>query len=156
MKSAAHSHPWKISDVVMFPLLAIGIVLEFLVPSRSSGLPDLVDVIAGLAIIALGFRLIDWAKASLDAPKQPSLPGEPTTQLVTSGAFTLSRNPNYFGAILVALGIAILASSLWFLGLTVLGIVLLDRWMIAPEERYLADKFGEDFQNYRAKVRRWI
>jgi len=156
MSESAHTHPWKISDVVMFPLLAIGIGLEVFVPSRPEGLPSLAALLPGLFVIFLGFRLIDWAKFSLDAADQPSLPGTPTTKLITSDAFSLSRNPNYLGAILIALGITIAAQSLWFLGLTASGAVLLDRWMIAPEECYLSEKFGEDFDAYRQKVRRWI
>ena len=156
MPEAAHSHPWKISDVVMFPLLAIGIVLEVIYPTRPDGWLNVVTILSGLFVIFLGFRLIDWAKASLDAADQPSLPGTPTTQLITSGAFSLCRNPNYLGAVLVALGITIFSQSLWFLGLTGVGVILLDRWMIAPEERYLGQVFGKDYEAYRAKVRRWI
>ena len=116
MPEAAHSHPWKISDVVMFPLLAIGIALEVFFPTRPDGWLNVVTVLSGLFVIFLGFRLIDWAKASLDAADQPSLPGTPTTQLITSGAFSLCRNPNYLGAVLVALGITIFSQSLWFMG----------------------------------------
>jgi protein-S-isoprenylcysteine O-methyltransferase Ste14 len=156
MGDAAHNHPWKISDVVMFPLLAIGIALEVSYPTRPEGWLNIATIASGVFVIFLGFRLIDWSKASLDAADQPSLPGAPTTRLVTSNAFSFSRNPNYLGAILIALGITVFSQSLWFLALTVLGAVLLDRWMIAPEERYLAQVFGDEYTEYRAKVRRWI
>jgi len=74
MPEAAHSHPWKISDVLMFQLLAIGIALEVIYPTRPDGWLNVVTILSGLFVIFLGFRLIDWAKASLDAADQPSLP----------------------------------------------------------------------------------
>lgn len=140
----------------MFPLLAIGIALEVFYPSRPENWINIVTVVSGIFIVFLGFRMINWAKASLDAANQPTLPGTPTTQLITSDAFSFCRNPNYLGAILVALGITVLSQSLWFLGLTLLGTALLDRWMIAPEERYLRQVFGDEYEAYCAKVRRWI
>ncbi len=38
----------------------------------------------------------------------------------------------------------------------VLVLVLFDRTQIPREERYLQEKFGEEYSRYKAKVRRWI
>jgi hypothetical protein len=40
-QKAAHEHPWKLSDVVLFPALGIAIALEWLWPTELIGIPDL-------------------------------------------------------------------------------------------------------------------
>jgi protein-S-isoprenylcysteine O-methyltransferase Ste14 len=57
---------------------------------------------------------------------------------------------------LVYVGIAVIAESLW--ALTILAVVLavVDRGVIAREERYLERKFGVEYLAYRSRVRRWL
>ncbi|QMU58556.1 MAG: DUF1295 domain-containing protein [Boseongicola sp.] len=152
---AAHSHPWKISDVVIFPLLLIGLAIEWLAPT-ALGIPRSLGITSGLLIAVGGFGLIHWSKKVLDASDQPSLPAEPTTMLVTSGPFRYSRNPNYLGAAIAVFGGAIAIDSLWLVATATLTVLILDRWMIGPEERYLSDVFGEGYAEYRQKTRRWF
>ena len=125
--NSAHSHPWKISDVVLFPILGIAIAAEYLWPTVIFGFPNWVAVVVGVGLIGFGNWLIGSCKAALDAADQPNLPGIPTTRLVTDGPFAYSRNPNYLGAITMACGIALIADSWWFWGGAVLGAAILDR-----------------------------
>jgi len=46
--------------------------------------------------------------------------------------------------------------SFWGVAATPVGIVLLWWGAISPEERYLQEKFGEEYADYCARVRRWI
>lgn len=153
--NSAHSHPWKISDVVLFPLLAVGLIAEYLWPT-SLQITRWLGIPIGIALFVGGFAIINWSKAVLDANEQPSLPGEPTTKLVTKGPFGWSRNPNYFGSILAGFGGALALNSLWVIGVSLLAAMLLEVWMIRPEEKYLSNQFGADYETYRNKVRRWI
>ncbi|MBD3625881.1 MAG: hypothetical protein HUJ24_11020, partial [Rhodobacteraceae bacterium] len=102
MVDAAHQHPWKISDVVLFPLAALGGVVEWLWPTRIAGFPNVWLIALGVGIALTGAGLIGWAKRTLDAGAQPNLPGAATTELLTGGAFRVSRNPHYMGAVLLA------------------------------------------------------
>ena len=54
----------------------------------------------------------------------------------------------------VAIGLA--ASGVGMLGLAVVPVALLNRWVIPLEEQRLADEFGETYADYCASVRRWI
>ena len=153
--SAAHSHPWKISDVVIFPLLALGLGAEWLWPT-GFGFPRTPALVLGLAIAVAGFLLIYRSKQTLDRAEQPSLPGEATTRLVTTGPFRWSRNPNYLGAIIAMIGGAIAVDSLWLIAPAGLAIVILTYWMILPEERYLENQFGDVYRAYARKTRRWL
>ena len=83
-------------------------------------------------------------------------PFEESTSLITTGIFRLSRHPMYLGMVLILIGIALLFGSLLpFLVIPVFA-VLMDVIFIRAEERMLADKFGDSWQKYQAKVRRWI
>jgi len=140
----------------MFPSLAVAIALEWNWPTKLLGFPDPIGLAFGVSVCAAGALMIRWAKQSLQAFDQPSLPGEPTSRLITTGAFRVSRNPNYLGAVMIALGMGLAVDSLWFLGIALIAAAILDRWFIVPEERYLKSQFEESYADYRRQVRRWI
>jgi protein-S-isoprenylcysteine O-methyltransferase Ste14 len=53
-------------------------------------------------------------------------------------------------------GIASLASMLWAILFLPVSLFVIQRGVIAREERYLERKFGEEYLRYKAQVRRWI
>jgi protein-S-isoprenylcysteine O-methyltransferase Ste14 len=62
----------------------------------------------------------------------------------------------YLGMVLIVAGVAILLGSVTpWIAVAVLA-VLLDRVFIAREEKMLAGTFGAAFEDYRARVRRWL
>lgn len=153
---SAHGHPWKISDVVLFPAFAVGGILEWLFPLRFPLLPDLLRWGMGLVLAITGAVLIGWSKRVLDAAGQPSLPGEPTTRLVTAAPFSFSRNPNYLGALTIGLGGSLGFDAPWLIVAGLAAGAILEIWMIRPEEAYLRRVFGAEYEDYCVQVRRWI
>lgn len=104
-------------------------------------------VIAGFTGIAAFIK----AKTTVD-PTRP----DKANALVDSGIYAISRNPMYLGLALLLAALAVWTNNPWTL-LTVPAFVLyMNRFQIKPEERHLAEKFGDDYQTYRNKVRRWI
>lgn len=83
-------------------------------------------------------------------------PNRPTTALVLSGTFRLSRNPMYIGLSLVYCGVNTILQLPWGLIFLPLVVWLLTVWVIIPEENYLEEKFGPEYLNYKSQVRRWI
>jgi protein-S-isoprenylcysteine O-methyltransferase Ste14 len=57
---------------------------------------------------------------------------------------------------LTYVGIAIVSNRLWVLVPLPVAIALIDRGVIAREERYLERKFGATYVDYKRRVRRWI
>jgi protein-S-isoprenylcysteine O-methyltransferase Ste14 len=53
-------------------------------------------------------------------------------------------------------GIALLARKPWALATLVPTVALIDRGVIAREERYLTRRFGDEYRAYKARVRRWL
>ena len=72
------------------------------------------------------------------------------------GPYRLSRNPLYVGLLALYLALALLAPTFWGLVLFPAA-VLLVRWgAIRPEERFLHERFGAPYDDYKRRVRRWL
>jgi protein-S-isoprenylcysteine O-methyltransferase Ste14 len=134
--------------------LAIGYGLEALLPSAS--VPSALEWSVGSALIVAGLALARSFFTALRRAHTPVDPYKATTTLVTSGPYRLSRNPGYLGMALAYVGIAILTGALWTLVALVPTLILIDRGVIAREERYLERKFGEQYLAYKARTRRWL
>jgi protein-S-isoprenylcysteine O-methyltransferase Ste14 len=106
-------------------------------------------VVAGLALLA-SFNTAFGRKGTAVEPWKP------TTAIVTTGPYRLTRNPAYLGMALTYVGIALLAGALWALVPLPFVLIVIDRAVIAREERYLERKFGRQYLDYKAGVRRWI
>lgn len=78
------------------------------------------------------------------------------SKLVTTGIYGLSRNPMYvsLATLLVAWAIGLGGAWLW-LGPVFL-VLWIDPFQIRPEERAMAARFGEDYLQYKSRVRRWL
>ena len=97
-----------------------------------------------------------WTLQVMASRRTSILPGGPTTVVLQTGPFGISRNPLYLGLIALDIGLALLVPSFWSLVLVPVGIASLFWGAIKPEERYLSAKFGADYDTYRSRVRRWL
>jgi protein-S-isoprenylcysteine O-methyltransferase Ste14 len=52
--------------------------------------------------------------------------------------------------------IAVIANSAWYLIFLVIMFLIFNFGIVAREERYLTKSFGEEYIQYKNKVRRWI
>jgi protein-S-isoprenylcysteine O-methyltransferase Ste14 len=111
---------------------------------------------SGLVPLAAGIILNVNAHNLLERYNTTIKPFEASTTLVTSGAFRLSRNPIYLGMIMILVGVCVLMGSLSPFTLIPVFVIIIDRVFIAAEERMLDQRFGDDWRNYKARVRRWI
>jgi protein-S-isoprenylcysteine O-methyltransferase Ste14 len=78
------------------------------------------------------------------------------SSLVTEGIYRYSRNPMYVS---VAALLASLAAGLavpWTALGPVVFVLFITRFQIIPEERVLLAKFGQAYERYRSRVRRWL
>ena len=154
---AAHKNWWQTFEVVFgIPFLA-AIALQLAVPlSLSRGFFTPAITLAGAALIIVGTALVVLARREFARHGQPTDPGHPTSNVVTTGVFSVSRNPLYLGGVCVLVGIALAVNLPWVLVLLLPALVACHYVLIAPEERYLAAKFGEEYARYIATVHRWI
>jgi protein-S-isoprenylcysteine O-methyltransferase Ste14 len=154
---AAHASPWEVSEVVFGIPLLISLAFQWVAPfSLHPGIIRLALIPVGAILIILGIGFIVLARRELAHYLQPADPGHPTTRVVMTGVFSMSRNPLYLGIIGSLSGIALVLNILWILVLLVPAIILCHYVLVAPEERYLKGKFGEEYIAYAVSVRRWL
>ena len=110
----------------------------------------------GLGLCALFAVWNGWALQIMAANRTALLPGGATRTILDRGPFAISRNPLYLGMAALDLGIALLWPSVWAVLFVPVGIVLVLYGAIWPEEAYLSDKFGAEYDDYRRRVRRWL
>jgi len=83
-------------------------------------------------------------------------PFEKTSTLITRGVYRISRNPMYLGMLLILISATMITGSLSSFFVIPLFIILIQNVFIKEEEKMLAEEFGEDWESYKKKVRRWI
>lgn len=110
----------------------------------------------GLSFMALGGALGLWGQTIMRAAGTNVNPSLPTTTIVTSGPFRISRNPLYLALNLLFLGLTLAINSYWGLVALVLLLPLMHYGVVLREERYLERKFGESYLHYRGRVRRYL
>ncbi len=153
----AHKSWWQIFEVIVGLPFLVAIGLQLALPlSFPPGFLAQASVPVGVILIATGVTLVIRARRELARYRQPTDPGRPTSQVVTTGVFSISRNPLYLGGICVLLGIALAAHLPWFFVLLIPALVACHYVLIAPEEKYLSAKFGEEYRAYTASVHRWF
>jgi protein-S-isoprenylcysteine O-methyltransferase Ste14 len=134
------------------PWLA-GFVLDLLLPLHR--LPS-ARRLAGLPFLAAGIALAIWFLLTMRRAGTPVDPREATTALIQTGPFRYTRNPAYVAFTLTYLGVSLLAGARWPLILLPAVLVIVDRGVIRREERYLVERFGPDYREYRLRIRRWL
>lgn len=77
------------------------------------------------------------------------------TELIATGLFSMSRNPIFLGIILADIGLFLVAPNAFTLLISVLSIVVI-QIQVRLEEAYLITAHGEDYIEYKERVRRWL
>lgn len=117
--------------------------------SANASLLGLVPVVGGVLLAAVSA----WEFRKAGTPVRPF---EESTALVTSGPFSKTRNPMYFGMVLVLAGIALLLGSFSPWLVLPMFVYIIQTRFIRNEEAALAQKFPAQFERYRKSVRRWF
>ena len=149
MSNARHVKPphLLLLILVVLPVAHLAVPLALLAPVPWN--------LAGILLVAVGIALNIFADAlfkgygSVRACRGPDV-------LVTGGPYGVSRNPMYLGFALILAGIAVLLGTLAPLLLAAGFVFLAERLFIRHEEAVLAERYGDEWIAYAARVRRWL
>ena len=115
-----------------------------------------VRVTGGAVLIAVAIGLLASALVLFRRTGQEPRPWKPTPELIPHGPYRFSRNPMYVAMTLFVVGLGIALNNLWVSLLAPVALLGVHFIAVLPEERYLAEKFGESYRGYVARVRRYI
>jgi protein-S-isoprenylcysteine O-methyltransferase Ste14 len=135
-------------------LILLGFALGFLMP-LGTGLPPALAAL-GYVFVAAGIAIALIVAGAFKRANTAIEPWKPTTSLVTDGLYAWSRNPIYAGFCLFNLGVGIAANNLWIVLSIFAGAWLVYKVAIEKEERYLEREFGQEYLDYKTRVRRWL
>ena len=111
---------------------------------------------AGIVLMALAIGLAAWGWLTFRRAGTGIIPFSPATVLVTSGPYRFSRNPMYLGLAGTLLGAAVLMGSITPFVVIPAFMALIAERFIAREEAMLERTFGQQYLDYKARVRRWL
>jgi len=136
--------------------LLLGLVADRFVAVGYFGIDRWLLVATGALLFAAGAVMMLAAAGLFRRLGTNIPPSRPTTLIATTGPYRWTRNPMYLGMALVYAGIAVGFAGAIALALLPLVLIVIQRQVIAREERYLEAKFGDDYRRYKAEVRRWL
>jgi protein-S-isoprenylcysteine O-methyltransferase Ste14 len=134
--------------------LVTGALIQLAMPRPF--LPRSLAMPLGASVVVVAIALFSYSVAKFRAAGTPVPARKPTTIIVRTGPYRFSRNPIYLAFSLFQLGIAIWVNSLWLLATLVGAVALIHYVVIAKEEQYLDRRFGAQYLDYKASVRRWV
>ena len=122
---------------------------NFLMPAQ----PYFSLFVAGIGILAVvsGFLAFRRSGTTVD-PMSP----DKASSVVRSGIYRLTRNPMYLGMLLILTAWSLYLANFVSVFLLAGFVVFMTQFQIKPEERILRDKFGDEYEEFRSRVRRWI
>jgi protein-S-isoprenylcysteine O-methyltransferase Ste14 len=110
--------------------------------------------LVALVIMVPGIFLIIMSSVNLGRAVRIGLPDK-ATELKQSGVYKISRNPMYLGLHLVTLSSMIYTSN-WIVIIIGSYSIIIYHYIILAEEKFLADRFGEQYSDFKRKVRRYL
>lgn len=105
-------------------------------------------------LLAIGVLITIVSMVNLGASTRLGLPNE-TTSFRKSGLYKISRNPMYVGFNLITISSMVFHLSILIAFLGIYSIVIY-HFIILGEERFLLKAVGQEYQDYKSKVRRYI
>lgn len=111
---------------------------------------------AGVILIITGLSVSAWGAYAFRKSDTPIKPFEQSTVLVTYGFYRITRNPMYLGMMIILFGTWIFLGSLSPLFVIPVFFLFIQEIFIKHEEPFLENIFGDQYREYKSKVRRWL
>ena len=108
------------------------------------------------ALLVAGIALSISALFLFQRSGQEPEPWKPSPLLIGRGPYRFSRNPIYLSLVLLQSAFGLVFENLWVVMLSLPALLVVHYTAVLPEERYLADRFGDAYNRYTASVPRYL
>jgi len=153
MKEKDGEHPYgDAGQLILLVLFLILWIMDSFFFRASTFLSDHVPLYVRL--VFLGIALAAAAYLSMSGHDRICRE-ERGTKVVSSGAFQDVRHPLYLACLLFYLGLAVSTASIVSLAFFVV-IFVFYNYIASYEERFLDEKFGEEYRKYKRKTGKWV
>lgn len=142
--------------VLFFALILIGFIAQVLFPFNLMFHRWILRFIFGIPLFVASAYIAINALIVMKKYKTAINYNHPTTKFIIEGSFQFTRNPLYLSLLLVMGSIAIFANSAWHLIALLLLFLIFNFGVVLREEKYLESTYGEEYIQYKNRVRRWV
>lgn len=145
----------KIPPLVVALASSVGMwLIARYTPSSEMAFPDgfIAILFAAGLLVGIGGSITFWRSDTTVDPRTP----EKASTLVTSGIYSITRNPMYLGLLIMMIAWGVYLTNVFSIAFVVGYVLYLTQFQIKPEEAALENLFGEDFAAYKGRVRRWL
>jgi protein-S-isoprenylcysteine O-methyltransferase Ste14 len=118
--------------------------------------PGVLRLPSGGLLVAMAAALFSYSVWQFRTAGTPVPGNRPTTTIVSTGPYRFSRNPIYLAFFASHLGLAICVNSFWLVATLIATVAVIAVVVVPREERYLTGRFGAEYLDYKASVRRWL
>ena len=142
---------WGVGPKIMTPSYFLLVVLSLLPIkigiSAILNIPRLYITVAGIFLICVGIIILAMVNTKINKALK-------TNHLVTTGLFSLVRNPMYVAHLFFLIpGVCLLTDNATTLVSVICGMIAFNI-LIPVEEKCLEENFGSEYINYKNRVRR--
>ena len=143
---APHNHTIQYGLLISFLIIWILDSFIFRFTAYVYIMPLFFNIFLGIPIIIVGLYLASKAHIVFETP-------EP--KIVETGLYSRVRHPMYLGSILGYMGFWVTTLSLLTL-IPLFAVLIGYNYLASVEEQILTEKFGDEYLEYKKKVRKWI
>lgn len=142
--------------LVFLALIAAGVGLRYLAAPPPLPGSRGVQFAVGGALVGLALAIGGSAFRLFRRSGQDPAPWKPSPSLVLQGAYRFTRNPMYVSMVLIQIGLGVILDNLWVVVGAAFALVVVHYTAVLREEAYLEEKFGDDYRQFKKKVRRYL
>jgi protein-S-isoprenylcysteine O-methyltransferase Ste14 len=134
----------------------ISLLLQKLIPLNKDFFNTNVSEVLGFLLLAVCLVFDLPSLIQFFRTKNTLITIKPANSLQTKGLYSISRNPMYTGLLCLYSSLALLVGNWWTVLLIPFVFFIIQVYVIRREEKYLTRRFGQQFIEYKNRVRRWL
>jgi protein-S-isoprenylcysteine O-methyltransferase Ste14 len=137
-------------------MIVAGIVPWLLTRWDTGSSPTALRILGVVVLVAGGALVVETtARFALQGRGTPA-PWAPPERFVERGSYRFVRSPMYLGVLLLVVGQALLLGREILFAWAVAAWLIFTAFLAFYEEPQLSRRFGESYEDYRRRVRRWL